>query len=423
MTPLTSSRKNCLWLALAVAACAVSWTYRHRVLLPWEYYVNVTRGPLHAQMGDLYSPWVGSRDLLLEGRNPYSADVSHEIQMAFYGHAIDQSYDQPASEIKDEQRFAYPVYAAFLLAPVVHSDFARLQQWAPVVLGVLVAASVWFWMGALGWKPPPAITVAVALLVLSSPQIEQGLRLRQLGLFVAFLLALASWCAVREQYFVAGILLAVSTIKPQMVALCLLWFLIWTIGDWKKRWTLAAGLCLAMGILIGAGEWLVSGWLRCFLQGLEAYRRYVGIKSMASVLLGNWAGGVISVLAGVVLLNYAWKRRRADAKSPEFVEGLSLFLIAGTLILPLLHPYNQVVLLLPVVILIRDWRSLPRWAGTGFILLVAWPYVTSLALLLRPPDLDSFRPAPLLPSLLTLLTPFLVFWLLLSRRQGTVEGA
>ena len=35
-------------------ASAISWTYMHRVLLPWEYYVNVQHGPLKEEMGDLY---------------------------------------------------------------------------------------------------------------------------------------------------------------------------------------------------------------------------------------------------------------------------------------------------------------------------------------------------------------------------------
>src|SRR5690242_7670472 len=88
-----------LWLALAVAACAVSWSYMHRVLMPWETYVNVTKGRLQQQMGDLYPRWVGTRELLLHGRDPYSADVSHEIQIAFYGHRVEQTYDKPPSEI------------------------------------------------------------------------------------------------------------------------------------------------------------------------------------------------------------------------------------------------------------------------------------------------------------------------------------
>ncbi len=101
--------RNWLWFVVAVLASTVSWVYMHRILLPREYYVNVQHG-LKEQMGDLYPRWVGTRELLLNGRNPYGKEVSREIQMAFYGHPIEQTYDKPASEIVDEQRFVYPMY-------------------------------------------------------------------------------------------------------------------------------------------------------------------------------------------------------------------------------------------------------------------------------------------------------------------------
>jgi len=409
--------KNWLWLVLGVVASAVSWTYMHRVLLPWEYYLDVSHGRLKAPMGDLYPRWVGTRELLLNGRNPYGAEVSHEIQTAFYGHAIEQSYDKPESEIVDEQRFVYPVYVVFLLAPTVHADFARLQEWTPVVLGALTAISVWLWMEVLRWRPPPLVFVALALFVLSSPQIAQGLRLRQFGLLVAFLLALASWCVVRRRYFVAGVLLAVATIKPQMVALCLVWFLIWTLGDWKKRWPLVAGFGMVLAALVGAGEWLLPGWPRYFLEGLAAYRKYFPTTSPLRLILGDWMGGVLSVLAMAALLAFAWGKRKVGLGSPEFVQVLALFFVGTTLVLPLLTPYNQVLLLLPVLMLIREWRSVPRWGSIAFALLVAWPLVVSQVMLVHPPQLESMHRTPLLPSALVLLFPFLLLWFVLARRQ------
>ena len=152
-----------LWLPLSIVACAVSWSYMHRVLLPWEYYVNVKQGRVKAQMGDLYPRWVGTRELLLHGRNPYGTEVSHEIQMAFYGHSIEQSYDKPESEIIDEQRFVYPVYVVLLLAPTVHADFGQLQTWAPAVLAGLTAVGIWLWLGVLRWRPPPLVRVKLNL--------------------------------------------------------------------------------------------------------------------------------------------------------------------------------------------------------------------------------------------------------------------
>jgi hypothetical protein len=405
-----------LWFVLAVLASAVSVAYMHRVLLPWEYYVNVQHGRLKEQMGDLYPRWVGTRELLLNGRNPYGKEVSQQIQMAFYGHPIEQTYDKQASEIVDEQRFVYPLYVVLLLAPTVHADFAQLQTWAPVVLAVLLAISVWLWLGVLRWRPPTLAAAALTLLVLSSPQIAQGLRLRQFGLLVAFLLALATWCVTRQRYFIAGILLALSTIKPQMMALCLLWFLVWSIGESRKRWPLAAGFGIALALLTGVAEFLLPGWPRYFVEGLDAYRKYFPTTSPLRLMLGNWLGGALSVLVVAALLALAWRNRKVAADSLEFLQMLALFSIASTLVLPLLTPYNQALLLLPVILLLRDWNQLPRLGRIAFTALVAWPWIISLALLLHPPQLDSLSRLPLLPSALVLLCPFLVAGLTMIRQ-------
>jgi hypothetical protein len=402
-----------LWFVLAVLASTISWAYMHRVLLPWEYYVNVQQGRLKQQMGDLYPRWVGTRELLLNGRNPYGKEVSRQIQMAFYGRPIEQTYDKPASEIIDEQRFAYPLYVVLLLAPTVHADFAQLQAWAPVFLAVLLAIGVWMWLGVLRWRPPPIVVAALVLFVLSSPQIAQGLRLRQIGLFVAFLLALATWLVTRQRYFMAGILLALCTIKPQMVALCLLWFLLWSVGEWRKRWPLAAGFGVALALLTGVAELLLPGWPRYFIEGIDAYRKYFPTTSPLRLVLGNWLGGAASVLVVAALLALAWRNRKAAADSPEFIQLLALFSIASTLVLPLLTPFNHVLLLLPVMMLLRDWERLPRLGRIVFTAFVGWPWITSLVLLLHPPLLESFSRLPLLPSALALLFPFLVAGLML----------
>lgn len=417
--PTNASLKNGVWLLLSLAACAISWFYANRVLLPWEYYVNVTRGQFKAQMGDLYPRWVGTRELLLNGKNPYSDEVSHEIQMAFYGHSIEQTYNKPATEILDEQRFVYPVYVVFLLAPTVHWDFARLQAWAPFALGAFAAITVWLWIDALRWRPSLSVLLAVILLILSSPQIAQGLRLRQLGLLVVFLLALASWCVIRGSYVAAGVLLALATIKPQMVILCLLWFAIWLAGDWKKRWRLAAGFVAATALLVGAGEWLLPRWPVYFVQGLIAYWRYFPLltTSPLRLILGDWLGGIVSLAALAALVVYGWRKRAVAETSAEFMEVLALFFVASTLILPLLTPYNQVLLLLTVTILLRDWKTAARWQRIGFTLLVAWPPVVSLIMLAHPPQLQSLHRTPLLPSALVLLFPFLMLWFVMSRRK------
>ncbi|MGB8915974.1 MAG: glycosyltransferase family 87 protein, partial [Candidatus Sulfotelmatobacter sp.] len=229
-----------IWLVLSLFAVAVASLYAVRVLLPSARYRDGIHNGIKAQMGDLYSPWVGARELLLHHRNPYGEEVTHQIQMVFYGHAISQNYAEPATAVMNEQRFAYPVYTVFILAPTVYADFAHVRRWVCFALGLLTAISVLLCLSLLHQRLPWETVAALLLFTLSTPQIIQGLRFQQLALLVSFLLVAGTWCASKHYLVTAGALLAISTTKPQMALLPLCGFAIWAVGDWPKRWRLAA---------------------------------------------------------------------------------------------------------------------------------------------------------------------------------------
>jgi hypothetical protein len=400
------------WLLLSLLAGGITCLYMSKILGPWEHYIDVQSGKLKAEMGDLYPRWVGTRELLLHGRNPYSLEVSHEIQMAFYGHAIDQQSGS-GMQVIDEQRFVYPVYVVFLLAPAVHLQFSQVQILAAMLFGMLTVISVILWMEVLHWRPPKALVLAIVLFVLSSPQIVQGLRLRQLGLVVAFLLAMSAWCIVRNHLVIAGVLLAISTIKPQMVVLPLGCFFLWPPSGWPRRFPLLAGFGVTIVALTGLGEFILPGWPHYFLDGLIAYRKYFPTTSLLCLALGNWIGGILTGIAIVALLALAWRNRRVETNSAEFTYTLAAFLIGAAVILPLFQPFNQVLLLLPVMMVVRDWTSLSRLGRRIFAAIVAWPWIISLVLLAAfHPRLDSPSRVPLLPSVMTLFVPFLLLLLL-----------
>jgi Glycosyltransferase family 87 len=366
-------------------------------------------------MGDLYSPWMGTRELLLRGRNPYGPEVSHEIQMAFYGHVVDQKYGVPGEYVINEQRFAYPVYVVFLLAPTVYADFQKLQMAAVVVLAILTAISMLLWMDVLRWQPPGLMIASIVLFAISSPQIIQGLRLRQLGLAVGFLLALGAWCIARNHLASAGIILALSTIKPQMVVFPLAWFLLWGVSAWSRRWRLLAGFGITFAILVALGELMLPGWPHFFIDGLLAYRKYVGTDSLMCMALGKPVGAVASGIVVVGLLGFVWRYRGTDAASSEFIQALAASFVGASLVLPLAHPFNQVLLLLPAIMVARDWTALPRIGRRAVAAIVAAPWITRFVLLLRHPSVDSPNRLPLLPSAIALLAPFLLAVLLAIR--------
>jgi hypothetical protein len=276
-------------------------------------------------------------------------------------------------------------------------------------------------MQVLRWRPPRIMAAAIVLFVVASPQIAQGLRLRQLGLVAAFLLALSAWCIARDHLAIAGVLLAISTVKPQMVLLPLLWFLLWGAAQWTRRWPLLAGFGITLAALTAAGEIILPGWLRFFVEGLIAYRKYFPTTSLLCLAIGNWIGGALSGVVVIGLLLMAWRNRQADAASQEFIHTLAAFFIGTTLVLPLLTPFNQVLLLLPVLMIVQGWSAVSRIGRGIFVAVVAWPWICSLVLLLVNPRLDSPKRVPLLPSALVLFLPFLVSLLSLRNLLHTSE--
>jgi Glycosyltransferase family 87 len=411
-----------LWLWLSLLVAGTSWSYVHRILGPWTNNIRLKKGVVLVQVSDLYSPWVGTRELLLHRRNPYGPDVSREIQTVYYGHAINQTYTKPGVEIVDEQRFAYPVYETLLTAPLAYADFKNVQRWAPFVLGSLAGLSILFCLGILRWRPPREAAAAMILLILSSPQIVQGLRLQQLAIVESCLLAFAAWCAARNHLAGAGALLAFFTIKPQVALLPLCWFAIWVAGDWRRRWHLAASFAATLAALIAAGELLLPGWIGYFLAGLAAYRRYALPTSLLRIALGDLAGEILGGLVVIAILAYGWSNRKAMGDSRQFISVLAVFLIGTILSFPLFTPFNQVLLILPAILLLHDWKTLPKFSRLVFIAAVSWPWMISLGLLLFPPRLDSPSQMPLLPSFVVPFIPLLLPLLLATRRSKTSKS-
>src|SRR5512142_2210178 len=144
----TVRRARPLAVALALLVAASMWLYVQGVLVPYQQADAVRYSRPRGNLSDLYPRWLGARELLLHGRDPYSRQVTREIQVGYYGRELDPSspYDP-----KDQQGFAYPVYVAFLRAPFLHLEFGLMRTAFTWVLAGLIVATVLLWAKALGW--------------------------------------------------------------------------------------------------------------------------------------------------------------------------------------------------------------------------------------------------------------------------------
>jgi hypothetical protein len=420
----TNKNQALIWLLLSLGVSAIAWFYAHRILDPWADARDAQKGGLKAQMGDIYPRWVGARELLLYGHNPYGTEVSHEIQMAYYGHIVTE--EESRTRVVDEQRFVYPVYVVFLLAPTIHMDFATVQKWAPFALGALAGLSAWFCIGLLDWRLPWSMIVAVVLFTISSPQIGQGIRHQQFALLVGCLLFAGAWCVHKGHVASGGVLLALSTIKPQMALLPLAWFLIWTLGEWRTRWSLPASFGSVLALLVIGGEILLPGWIRDFIAGMAAYRRYFPTTSILRLLLGDWLGIALSSVIIIWLLIYGWNRRKVGGDSHNFSWAFASFLMVTVITFPLFTPFNQVLLILPALVVVGEWARLPKVSRLAFAAVICWPWITSFALLLWRIPVNPANRIPLIPAIAASLLPLLLPVVLFMRKSevlSQIEGS
>src|SRR5215467_6282693 len=125
------------------------WFYIQHVLIPHQLTQAALNDIPRGNLSDLYPRWLGARELLLHHRNPYSPEITREIQSGYYGRPLDPT--RPADP-HDEQRFAYPVYVVFLLAPTIGLPFPVVATAFRWLLLLLTAGSALLWLRALRWK-------------------------------------------------------------------------------------------------------------------------------------------------------------------------------------------------------------------------------------------------------------------------------
>lgn len=422
---------NAYMPGMAVLLWAGMCLYFERIAIPFERQSYAEIGQ-PANVGDLYPSWYGTRELLLHGRDPYSSTIAGEIQTTYFGHALD--FNRPADRGKDDQRFYYPLYVVFFLAPTVGMPFPTVQILARFGLTLATAASLLLWLRAsrrsLAW---PSV-VTLLLLLLSSPPFAQGIELQQMALLVAFFLASCVALVTSGSLIWAGCFLALATLKPQMALVPILWLSIWVVGDWRRRQRLVWGFVVSMAALLGASQWLSPGWLGRFVSGVHAYPHHRVMDSLLDFYLTPAIATPVRIIALAAVLFAGFRGRREAADSDGFFARFSLALVVAVLVLPtLLPPFNQILLLPGVLLVLRNWGELSdggRVAKTICILSAVaffWPWLVAPIMLfahrLAPGEpLANFWLSPLAMSFSAppLLLVLLLIWM--SKKRAFAVG-
>ena len=405
------SRK--ILLALAVLFAWSMWYYVQRIVVPYQRSEALRYDRPRGNLSDLYPRWLGSRELLLHGRDPYSPEITREIQMGYYGRALDP---HRSNDPKDQGGFAYPVYVAFVLSPFIYSDFSTVMRVFSWCIGLLTVASVFLWESAFRYRPPRLVTASIVVLTLGSFQVVQGIKLQQVSLLIAVLIAGCAGALAGGYLILAGFLLALATVKPQLVVPVACFLTLWTIGDWRRRRSFLISFAVTSLALVLAGEWILPGWPTEFRHAIRAYMQYTGGNSLLQELGGSVIGSVLSLALVAVTGIFCWRVRRADAGTRAFSWAFALVPAVTIVVIPSFATYNHVLLLPALLMLACEgpalWRSTPalRISFAVVTLSLVWPWIATTALsviyLVRPslPVENAWR----LPLYTILLIPLFV---------------
>lgn len=375
--PIGSAKLAWLGLLASLLICAGVWRWAEVIVVPGNTLAARSQQVPIGNNSDLYPRWFGARELLLHHKDPYSAEVTRGIQRGFYGRELDPNNP---TDPTDKVGFAYPLYVVFFLAPTVSFPFSAVQAFAKWFMLAAIAASVPLWMYAMGFRSKlPWVMAGMVLAIGSYPAVLE-FHMQNLAACVALLLAGAAGAAAANSLFLCGVLVAFSTIKPQMSGLFVLWFLAWTAARWRERKWVAIGFGATMLVLAGGAEILQPGWIREFLAAIRAYGTYATDPSLVEFVFGPSFGQPIAIGLCCFLLVMIWRGRLSPNGSADFGWALAWTATVTLAIIPV-TVYNQVLLVPAFLILLLNWKHLsgvvPRGMAKGAVLCQVWQWGTA----------------------------------------------
>ena len=395
-------------LGLALLAGGAMLYYHQCLFLPRAREVSAAKGlgGGYEFGNDFYPVWVTAREAL-RGHDPYSAEMTRAIQVGLFGRALDP---RVASDPKDLRMFAHPAYTLLVMWPAADLPFETARVAMGVLLVTMTLGSILLWMKALSWQARwPWILVLVLLSVCSYPALE-GLYAEQLGLLVAFLVTTAMVMLQRGRLLLAGVLIALTMMKPQMSVLVASYILVWSLAEARRRVRFLLGFFSTIVLLVGAALLVWPHWIQSWVRVLSQYHEYSEpslLGGMLISLLGARLAGpaTVALTAGAIIfgLVMAWRNRGAAADSFTFVWTVSVLLaITVIAVLPGQAVYDHVILLPGILMVVQYWREMRALGRVPRLLLAMgaavlfWPWVAALGLVVVRPPVSTFNSAAVL---------------------------
>lgn len=328
--------------------------------LTWANYRYAMQNPGGS---DLVPRWVGVRQLLIKGESPYSEATTREIHQMFYG--------RPARSDEDQVLFVYPLYSVLLFAPfALIPDFNTARAVFMTVLEVSVVLTAAASLALSRWKLVPWMLALVLLFTTLWYYSVRALINANVSLFLSFLVAAALLAIRAEQDALAGVLLAVTTIKPQMVILLIVFIIIWAIS--QRRFVLVWSIIGSTALLAGIGVLLIQDWIWQNLVQVVAYPDYT-LPTTPTEIFQIWVPGVakqagrgLTVIL-IVMLIMEW--REAWGKEFKWMLWAACLTLVATPLIGIPAATENYMIMFPALVLVFSaWED--HWGSWGRLLVL-----------------------------------------------------
>jgi hypothetical protein len=290
-------------------------------------------------------------------------------------------------EVGNIHNYLYAPYFALAMRPLAWlPPEAASRIWFALNLFLYIAA-LGLMLFALRWRLTPRSFMVVAVGAVLFPPLRTTLIIGQSTILLLFILALSLFLLRQDRPLLSGLIFSLGLFKPHLFPL-LLFFLLYR----RWRWLFGAGLGMLL-LNLPLFNWL-DNWVgaavttRAANLAVDQCFQMVSLTSLLPCTLNGpeaaLTGAALLAAAGIMALIWLFPTQptqpslHADTlhgtRDQIFDRRLAVFLTLSLLLIDHTRIADQILLLLPFVVIWRDWALLPgriaRWLALFLTLLV-----------------------------------------------------
>jgi hypothetical protein len=310
---------------------------------------------------DFLARWMGARFWVMQGISPYDERVSLASQEMIYGHPADPAKGE------DKNHFVYPLPSMLFFAPFGILDYlsARTLWMTLLEISTIALAIASLYLAEWNVRSPFKIAALVLFALLWYPSVRTIIVGQFAGLD-ALLMVAALLLIQRRQDTGAGILLALSTVKPQMSFLLVPFVLLWAFSVHRRQ--IIFGTMAGLLTMLVLSLLLLPDWPMQWIAQMMDYPSYTDrIGSIVSVIANSMPGisrpiSIILYAAFIIYLLAEWAQ--AWGKHERWFLWTALMTLVITNFIALRTATTHFGSLLPAIFLIfMIWED--RWGKVG----------------------------------------------------------